>query len=338
MLFFCVDGDVFADQRAGPVVEGHVAADAGAFEADVPRAAQGPVDVVVAGDQSSIFPPFPAVQNALGKKEVFHRRGGRAFGQDVLVRDALGEEVALHGFRFRDGLVRSLSAGGNQPGRGRVLPVHLDGLVQPVAQELGHPAAVQQARAVNDDVVKILFPWDDLQKQRVDHEDQERHGAVDDRHAEHRQRNGEKGFWNQEGLYFIGGDHAHDAGDKDRLPGQDDQPEQQGEQLGQAPSFPFHHHDPVVDQEKGDDQDAQQDRVNDKQNGDAPGGAKEVDHQRKQGKNRQEQGVAVSVPAAVFVKQVRKQGPAGERKPGGQEDGPHQQSSFIKVNLCPRSG
>ena len=105
----------------------------------------------------------------------------------------MGQQVLFHGFRLGDGFVRAFSAGGNQPRRGRVRPVNLDGLVQAVLQELGDPVPVQQARAVDDDEIKILFPGDDLQEQGIDHEDQEGNGSVDDGDAVERGENSGKG-------------------------------------------------------------------------------------------------------------------------------------------------
>ena len=88
MLRLRMYGNVFADQGAGPVIKGDVAADAGAFQSDFAAVSQCPVDVVVAGDEGGVFPAFPAVDNLLGKPQVLHGGGGVILLDDILFRDA----------------------------------------------------------------------------------------------------------------------------------------------------------------------------------------------------------------------------------------------------------
>ena len=66
------------------------------------------------------------------------------------------------------------------------------------------------------------------------------------------------------------------------------------------PAFLADHHNPIVNQEKRDDQNAQQDAIHRNQHGQGVERADRDDIEQERRGQRQEQGIAVAVPASVF--------------------------------------
>ena len=105
-----VDGDVFAYEGAGPVVEGHTGTDAGTLESDLSAVSECPVDVVVGGDEGGILFAFPGIDDGLGIDEILVSRRGPVFADDPVFRDFPASDIAGHSLRFRDCLVAALAA------------------------------------------------------------------------------------------------------------------------------------------------------------------------------------------------------------------------------------
>ena len=74
MLLLGVDCDKLADQRARPVIKGHVAADAGAFEADLAAVSQRSVNVIIAGNEGSVLAALLGIDDGLRVLKILEGR------------------------------------------------------------------------------------------------------------------------------------------------------------------------------------------------------------------------------------------------------------------------
>ena len=83
VLLFGMDGDELPNQRARPIIEGHAAADAGAFQTDFAAVAKRTVNMVITGHKCRIFSAVDPVEDLLGKLEIFQRRFGGVLQNDV---------------------------------------------------------------------------------------------------------------------------------------------------------------------------------------------------------------------------------------------------------------
>ena len=136
MFFLRVNRDELTDQSTGPVVEGNLAADAGAVKTDSPAIAQGAVYVIVAGDKRGVFTALPGVDDLLRILQVLIGRCRFVFHDDLLFRNSLPEKIAGHSLCFGHGLIASLSAGWDHDRRRGIFLIYLDCLVQAIAQKL----------------------------------------------------------------------------------------------------------------------------------------------------------------------------------------------------------
>ena len=71
-------------QCARPVIESHMAPDAGTFEPDLPAVSQSPVHVIVAGNKHCIFPAFLRIDDLFGILEILKCRRRTVFQNDLV--------------------------------------------------------------------------------------------------------------------------------------------------------------------------------------------------------------------------------------------------------------
>ena len=167
VLLFALDRDEFPDHGAGVVVQGYAGADTGAFQADSAAVAQSTVNMIVAGNQGSVFPPFPCVDDLPGIGKIFIGSAGLVFQEDLVPRNFVRDQIIPYGFRFADRLVAALSAGRNKERRRGILVIDLDCLIDAVRQQPGNLIASQKSCPMNDDIVKIPFPRNGLQQRKT---------------------------------------------------------------------------------------------------------------------------------------------------------------------------
>ena len=155
-------------------------ADAGALHADVGGVAQAAIDVVVAGNQGSLLLTRPAIDDLLAVEQILQCRRRLIFRQDVIGWHALSKQIVLHGCRFADLLVSSLTAAGDHIRFIAALLINFDSPVYPVLKQLGESVPVFQGAAMDDDIVEVHPPGHRRQKDGIDDETQDQTAEVED--------------------------------------------------------------------------------------------------------------------------------------------------------------
>ena len=164
---------------------------------------------------------------------------------------------------------------------------------------------------MDDDIVKIPLAGDDLQKDRIDHEDQKRHGAIDDRDAHEAPRDEPAG--SPELLIQIKGRGiADDNRRRRRLADQDRDAERERQEMRQMPPLAPDHDDAVMDQKKRHDQQHDQSCGDQKEQRAAHIVPEEAEHKGHRAEQREKQQVAVAVAAAVLVKCISEERPEAD--------------------------
>ena len=171
---------------------------------------------------------------------------------------------------------------------------------------------MQQSRAVDDDVVKIILSGDDLQKQRVDHKYEKRHRSVDDRHADQAACNEPAGSIERPIRRERRG-ILHEK-NRCRLPHEDGGAERQREQMRKVLSLSPEHDDPVMDQEKRDDEKRDRHRDEHGKHGAAHVVPEQAENKRDHAQQREKQQIAVAVTAPILLKAMQKHCPEADRE------------------------
>ena len=149
-----------------------MASDTGTFEITFSRIAKSSVNMIVAGDKRHIFTMIILLNYIHRKLYIFQSRSRLIFEYYILFGNSFFNQVSLHGFRFGDAFIGSLSAGWNDLRRSIILPVNIYGLVDTISQKSRNPVTVQKSGTMNDYILEVLPFRNYLKENNIYHKHQ----------------------------------------------------------------------------------------------------------------------------------------------------------------------